>query len=156
LEPLLKSVVETLPSVTVAFGHEFVEFTADRDGVTSEIRTSAGERRTIRSKYLAGCDGAASAVRRQLGFRLEGEPNLMAMRQALFRCDELFDDASVPRGRHYHRIDPQWTFMIVQDSRKHFTIHAVVEKDEDVPPLFEKIVGRPVKYEMLHIGKWTQ
>ena len=46
--------------------------------------------------------------------------------------------------------------MIVQDSRKHFTIHAVVEKDEDMAVLFEKIVGTPVKYEMVHCAKWTQ
>jgi hypothetical protein len=37
-----------------------------------------------------------------------------------------------PRARHYHRIDNRWTLMIVQDSRKHFTLHAVVEKDEDM------------------------
>src|SRR5258707_15584981 len=46
--------------------------------------------------------------------------------------------------------------MIVQDSRKHFTIHAVVEKDEDMAVQFEKLVGTPVKYQMVHCAKWTQ
>jgi hypothetical protein len=46
--------------------------------------------------------------------------------------------------------------MIVQDSRKHFTLHAVVEKDEDMATLFEAIVGTPVKYEMVHCAKWVQ
>jgi hypothetical protein len=72
------------------------------------------------------------------------------MRQALFHCPELYDKVRAPRARHYHRIDDHWTLMIVQDSRKHFTLHAVVEKDEDMARLFEAIVGTPVKYEMVH------
>jgi hypothetical protein len=46
--------------------------------------------------------------------------------------------------------------MIVQDSRQHFTLHAVVDKDEDMAALFEAIVGTPVKYEMVHCAKWVQ
>jgi FAD binding domain len=87
---------------------------------------------------------------------MEGEANIREMRQALFHCPELYDKVPAPRGRHYHRIDDHWTILIVQDSRKHFTIHAIVEKDEDMAVLFEKIVGTPVKYEMLHCAKWMQ
>ena len=105
---------------------------------------------------MVGCDGGSSAVRKQLGYRMEGEPNILEMRQALFHCPELYDKVRAPRARHYHRIDDHWTLMIVQDSRKHFTIHAVVDKDEDMKVLFEKIVGTPVKYEMVHCAKWTQ
>jgi hypothetical protein len=46
--------------------------------------------------------------------------------------------------------------MIVQDSRKHFTLHAVVEKDEDMATLFETMVGTPVTYKMLYCAKWVQ
>ena len=46
--------------------------------------------------------------------------------------------------------------MIVQDSRQHFTLHAVVDNDEDMAALFEAIVGTPVKYEMVHCAKWVQ
>ena len=67
----------------------------DGGGVASRIRTAGGETFEIRSHYLVGCDGGASAVRKQLGYRMEGEPNLMEMRQALFRCDELFDRVSI-------------------------------------------------------------
>ena len=105
---------------------------------------------------MVGCDGGSSAVRKQLGYKMEGEPNILEMRQALFHCPELYDKVRAPRARHYHRIDDHWTLMIVQDSRKHFTIHAVVEKDEDMAVQFEKLVGTPVKYEMVHCAKWTQ
>src|SRR5262249_47501553 len=55
-----------------------------------------------------------------------------------------------------YRIDDHWTLLIVQDSRKHFTIHAIVERDEDMARLFEATVGTPIRYEMVHCAKWTQ
>lgn len=33
-----------------------------------------GREETIKAKYVIGCDGAHSWVRRELGFKLEGEP----------------------------------------------------------------------------------
>ena len=155
LEPLLKSAAEAIPNVRVRYGVEFVSFAQDGDHVRSEVETASGERFTITCEYIVGCDGGSSAVRRQLGFELEGE-SIMPMRQALFRCDDLFDRVTVPRGRHYYRVDTQWTFLIVQDSRRHFTLHSIVDRDSDMPTMFEKIVGIPVDYETLHVGRWTQ
>ncbi len=156
LEPLLKSVVEGMANVAVKFGHEFMSCTQDARGVSAQIRKTNGETVTIRSQYIVGCDGGSSTVRKQLGFKMEGEPHLLEMRQALFHCPELYDKVRAPRARHYHRIDDHWTLMIVQDSRQHFTLHAVVKKDEDMATLFEKIVGTPVQYEMVHCAKWVQ
>ncbi|KOS36742.1 hypothetical protein ACN38_g12495 [Penicillium nordicum] len=52
-----------------------VEIDEDGDAefpVLAEIETE-GQRRTVRSKYLVGADGAHSAVRRSFGLKLEGE-----------------------------------------------------------------------------------
>ncbi len=156
LEPLLKSVAESIPNLDVRFGHEFVSFAQDAGGVTAEVRKTNGEAISIRAQYLVGCDGGSSPVRRQLGFRMEGEPHLREMRQALFHCPDLYKATKAPPARHYHRIDNHWTLFIVQDSREHFTIHAIVDSDEDMARLFEKTVGAPVKYEMLHCARWVQ
>jgi 2-polyprenyl-6-methoxyphenol hydroxylase-like FAD-dependent oxidoreductase len=156
LEPLLKSVVEQIPDVAVKFGHELESFTEQPDGVIAQVRKADGETVAIRARYLVGCDGGSSTVRKQLGFKMEGEPHILEMRQAMFHCPDLYDHVRAPRARHYNRIDDHWTLMIVQDSRQHFTLHAVVEKDEDMATLFEQIVGTPVRYEMVHCAKWVQ
>jgi 2-polyprenyl-6-methoxyphenol hydroxylase-like FAD-dependent oxidoreductase len=156
LEPLLKSVVEREPHVAVKFGHALESLTQAADGVTAQVRKSNGETLSITAEYMVGCDGGSSTVRKQLDFKMDGEPHLREMRQALFHCPELYDKGRAPRARHYNRIDDHWTLMIVQDSRQHFTIHAIVDKDEDMATLFEKIVGTPVRYEMLHCAKWVQ
>ncbi|KAB1660205.1 3-hydroxybenzoate 4-monooxygenase [Pseudoclavibacter chungangensis] len=62
------------------YGIEFVGLEVT-DGaeypVAVEVRSTAGERagtsRTVRARYVVGCDGAASGVRRAIGGRLEGE-----------------------------------------------------------------------------------
>ena len=156
LEPLLKSVAEQIPNVAVKFGHELISFTEESDGVAAQVRKTNGETVTIRARYLVGCDGGSSVVRKQLGFGMAGEPHLREMRQALFYCPELYDKVRAPRARHYHRIDDHWTLMIVQDSRQHFTLHAIVESDEDMAALFGAMVGTPVQYEMVHCARWVQ
>jgi 2-polyprenyl-6-methoxyphenol hydroxylase-like FAD-dependent oxidoreductase len=150
LEPLLRSLAEQLPGVRVRFGEELLDFTQDSTGVTA--RTTE---RTITADYLVGCDGGNSTVRSQLGIELRGE-SLLELRQALFRCDDLFERIPIGKGRHYHVADDQHSFLIVQDDTKHFSLHARVERDEDMPALFESIVGMPISYETLYVGKWTQ
>lgn len=156
LEPLLKSVAERIAGVTVKFGHELSAFAQDAGGVSAQVQTAAGERIAVRSRYMVGCDGGSSIVRKQLGFKMDGEPHLLEMRQALFHCPELYDKVRAPRARHYNRIDDHWTLMIVQDSRVDFTLHAVVDTDEDMAGLFAEMVGTPVRFEMLHCAKWVQ
>lgn len=160
LEPLLKSIAETLPSVAVRYGCQLESFMQDAGGVTARVRNIDGSSDTIRAAYLAGCDGGSSTVRKQLGIDLRGEYNILELRQALYRCDELFDRIPIGngpgKGRHYHVADAKATFLIMQDSTRHFTLHAVVERDEDMNAMFEQTVAIPVRYEMLACNPWRQ
>ena len=159
LEPLLKSIAELLPTVTVRYGCEFLAFEQNASSVKTKIK-SKDQTFEIQSQYLVGCDGGGSAVRQQLGIELRGDGNLLKFRQALYRCDELFDrmpiDGGPGHGRHYHVADDKATFLIMQDSTKHWTLHATLDRDEDMARQFEITVGVPVKYEMLYVGEWKQ
>jgi 2-polyprenyl-6-methoxyphenol hydroxylase-like FAD-dependent oxidoreductase len=160
LEPLLKSVAETFPSVTVRFGCEFVSLEQDGAGVTAHVRNGDGSAQSIRTTYLVGCDGGASPVRRELGIELAGEGNLLELRQALYHCDELVDRLSIGngpgRGRHYHVADNKATFLIMQDSTRHWTLHSVVDTDDEMDAAFQRIIGLPIKYERLSCAPWRQ
>jgi 2-polyprenyl-6-methoxyphenol hydroxylase-like FAD-dependent oxidoreductase len=160
LEPLLRSVAERIPSVTVRYGCEFLSLRQDGDGVTARVQTADGGSQDIRAAYLVGCDGGGSAVRRELDIALSGEGNLLALQQALYRCDELFDRLPIGngpgKGRHYHVADDKATFLIMQDSTKHWTLHSVVDTNQEMKVAFERTVGVPVKYEMLSCAPWRQ
>jgi 2-polyprenyl-6-methoxyphenol hydroxylase-like FAD-dependent oxidoreductase len=159
LEPLLKSVAEALPTVTVRFGCEFLSLRQDDKGVIARVRTAAGFEE-MRCAYLVGCDGGGSPVRKELGIALAGEANLLGLRQALYRCDELFDRLPIGNGpghgRHYHVADDKATFLIMQDSTRHWTLHSTVDTDEEMNRTLERVVGVPVKYEMLSCAPWRQ
>jgi hypothetical protein len=59
-------------------------------------------------------------------------------------------------GRHYHVADDKATFLIMQDSTKHWTLHSVLDSDAAMQTEFERTVGVPVKYEMLSCAPWRQ
>jgi 2-polyprenyl-6-methoxyphenol hydroxylase-like FAD-dependent oxidoreductase len=155
LEPLLKSVAEKLPTVTVRYGTEFQDFTETPDRVTARVR-GGGTTSEIAALYVAGCDGGASPIRKQLGIGLKGEGNLLELRQALYRCDDLYERIPIGKGRHYHVADAQHTFLILQDSTRHFTLHAVVEKDSDMVAQFANTIAMPLPFEMINCGVWRQ
>jgi 2-polyprenyl-6-methoxyphenol hydroxylase-like FAD-dependent oxidoreductase len=155
LEPLLKSIAVTLPTVDVRYGCEFISFTQGDGAVRAQVKCG-GATSELSADYLVGCDGGSSNVRRQLGIKLQGEANLLQLRQALYRCDDLFERIPIGKGRHYHVADAHNSFLIVQDSTRHFTLHAVVDSDDEMKTMFEQAVAMPVKYEMLSCQPWRQ
>ena len=67
---------QELPSVRVMYGTEFEDFSQDAAGVTTTVRTAGGTE-TIRSRYMVGCDGGSSRVRKALNIHLRGEGDIM-------------------------------------------------------------------------------
>jgi 2-polyprenyl-6-methoxyphenol hydroxylase-like FAD-dependent oxidoreductase len=156
LEPILKSVAEALPSVTVRFGCELVGFAEDELGVTATIRRADGTCESIRAQYLVGCDGGGSFVRKQLGIALQGDANIRQLYQALFRCDDLYERIPIGKGRHYHFADARYSQIVVQDSCRHFTLHTMADRPEAVPDIFRELVGFPIEFETQYVGPWRQ
>jgi 2-polyprenyl-6-methoxyphenol hydroxylase-like FAD-dependent oxidoreductase len=79
--------------VEIQRGHGVEGFEASTDEIT--VRT--GERR-VRARFLVGCDGGRSTVRKQGGFELVGtEPEFTGYSVQV----ELADPSRLPLGRHY-------------------------------------------------------
>ena len=139
LEPLLKSIAETLPSVTVRYGCELVSFAQDRTRSRRRSRPATARRPTMRAAYMVGCDGGNSLVRRQLDIKLQrrsqhpaASAGALLLRRSLRAHSDRQGASLSRRGR------PKGRFLIVQDSTRHFTLHSVVDKDEDMATMFER------------------
>ena len=156
LEPLLKSIAEELPSVAVRYGHELISFTDNGEQVTGQVKRSDGTTVAITADYLVGCDGGASGVRKQLDIKLQGDGNIGQFRQALYRIDELYERIPIGKGRHYHVADAHSSFLITQDSTKHFTLHSILDSDAEMDAMLEKVLAMPLKYERLSCAPWKQ
>ncbi|MGW6619695.1 FAD-dependent monooxygenase [Nocardia sp. NPDC055002] len=69
-ERILRQHLESL-GTRVERGVRLVGFTQDEDGVAAVLAGPEGEH-TVRARYLVGCDGAHSTVRKTLGLTFEG------------------------------------------------------------------------------------
>src|SRR3989475_9823271 len=109
LEPLLKSVAQALPGVTVRYGCEFLSLEQDATGVTAQVRNGAGPVASLRAAYLVGCDDGACRLRQDRGIGLRGEGNPPPLRQGPYFRDGLYARLPIgnaPReGGHYQGAD---------------------------------------------------
>lgn len=72
-DPMLRDHLRTQPHVRLEYGWRLDAFEQRPDGVVAQVTELSGGRRiTVRSRYLAACDGAKSTVRRALGIEFEG------------------------------------------------------------------------------------
>lgn len=73
LERALREELRRQTSVTLLLGHVLEGFRQHVDGVSLTVRDRrTGSRRVVDAKFLLGCDGGRSLVRRELGIRLRG------------------------------------------------------------------------------------
>ena len=139
------------------YGCEFVSLSQDADNVTATVQTN-GESHQIQRSTSSGAMAARAWCASSWGFSCAGEGDLLRLYQALYYSPTLYDripiDGGPGRGRHYHIADGQSTFLIMQDSTKHWTLHANVESPEQMAAQFERAIGVPVPYEMLYVGAW--
>jgi 2-polyprenyl-6-methoxyphenol hydroxylase-like FAD-dependent oxidoreductase len=152
LEPVLRGVAESLPSVTVRYSCEVTSLEQDDTGVTAVLST-AGEIDVLRAHYLVGCDGGASPVRRALGCKLEGQGDIARLRQVFFRSNELIERISrASQARHFYIADEDprmiGTAIVVQSDQRHFTLHTSLPEDTDFVPVIQRAVGIPVDVEV--------
>lgn len=70
LEAHLREALDAYPNVTVALGTAFEGLEQDDEAVTVTLRSEGGELQ-VRARYVVGCDGARSAVRKALGIALD-------------------------------------------------------------------------------------
>jgi len=62
---------------TIEQGVTLIDFTQDADGVRARLAGADGAERQIACRYLVGCDGAHSTVRKGLGIEYEGDAYAM-------------------------------------------------------------------------------
>lgn len=70
-EQIVRDRITELPSVTQLLGVELLDLQQDDDGVEIHLRGDDGSSHAARARYLIGCDGASSTVRRLLGIPVE-------------------------------------------------------------------------------------
>jgi len=154
LEPMLKEVAEATPNVTVRFGCALASFMQDAEGVDVHLERIDGTGERSRASYLVGCDGATSLVRKSLGIALQGKGNLRSLRQVTFRSETLYERLPHGQGRHYYFADDGGGAIVVQGSRKEFTMNVALPEDADLERAVRDRVGFDFDFHITATTSW--
>ncbi|MEU1103630.1 rifampin monooxygenase [Streptomyces tibetensis] len=129
-------------------GCELVGLSQDDDGVTAEL--ADGTR--LRSRYLVGCDGGRSTVRKLLGVGFPGEPSmvetLLGEMEVAASPEELATVMAEVRKTHF-----RFGAMPIRDGVHRVIVPAEgVAEDRSVPPTFEEFRQQLHKFAGTDLG----
>ncbi|MEO7690306.1 MAG: FAD-dependent monooxygenase [Sphingomonas sp.] len=155
IEPLLRNVAEhETPNTAVRYGLELLGIGQDDSGVTVKAQRTdgSGEAESFRARYLVGCDGGRSTVRKQLGIRLTGVSAPTDLRQVIFKSKDLYERMAAPKGRHYSFLSGG--ALVAQGCRTEFTFHTPLPADTDFEKVLRDLIGFDCEIRIEHVLTW--
>lgn len=156
VEPVLHRHASAQPGVEIANGWRVSTFAQDDAGVTvradraipaepsaEPVATGHGSAaRTVRARYLVGCDGPRSVVRRTLGIEMQGESRFDRawmgglMLAIYFRAPKLYALMNRPTAWMYFTINPDRRSVLISvNGRDTFVVNAQLKPGEEDQPL---------------------
>jgi 3-(3-hydroxy-phenyl)propionate hydroxylase len=150
--------LRAFPDVLVSLGTRVTAFSQDSDGVEVAI-SSASEDRTLRGRYLIGCDGGRSLVRKTLGIEFEGytHPERFVVVTTPFDFEEhgyCFRNylSGVGDWANLFKVsgdDGRGLWRCVFPTRVGETDEEALS-DQSVEAHLQRILRQPAKYELVH------
>lgn len=165
LEPILLEHAAAQPGVTLLNRTRLTRFAQEDehvDAVVLDLDTQ--QERSIRARYLVGCDGGSSTVRKAIGAKLEGTPVIQRVQSTYIRAPQL--KAMLP-GKDawcYYAVNPRRCGTVFAiDGQATWLVHNHLNPDE---PEFDSIdrdwsirqilgVGKEFPYEVISKEDWV-
>jgi 3-(3-hydroxy-phenyl)propionate hydroxylase len=153
LEAVLRQGLQRFPHVELRLGYEVVSFTQDADFVTAQLKERrTGRIRDVRARYVLGCDGAHSAVRRQMGVAMEGtsyEEPWIAISGTMPSTEPVFT---------YYVCDPERPGFVTRSVDNEVRMDLLVKENErteriEQPDFIEKLLAQYVDPKQVKIQR---
>ena len=161
--------LHTRPNITLRFGWQMESYEQDDTGVTLTARSQLGEAETWRAKYLVGCDGGRSDVRKALGISFRGEAGMEQRHfggrwfSSYIRAPELYEKYLGHRKAwQYWAVNPEIrSTMIAVDGREEFLFRTQATTpdgppdDKVVADHFRRCTGAEIGVEIIGHAPWN-
>ena len=165
LEPILLEHTAALPGVTLLNRTQVTSFTQHDGGVEAvALDLDTGQERRIKARYMVGCDGGSSTVRKQIGAKLEGTPVIQRVQSTYIRAPQLAALISGKPAWCYYSVNPRrcGTMFTIDDGQT-WLVHNHLNPDE---PEFDSVdrdwsirqiigVGDDFEYEVISKEDWV-
>ena len=165
-EPVIKEHLEaTSKTVKMFWGRQVTSLEQDEDGVTIKtIKTASNEgegEMIFRAKYLIGCDGGSSFIRKQLGIHTFGHFVVARACSITFRSPEFLEHSrkTGTAGFSFITNDKITCLMVLLNTRGEYAMHAFAPPntaDEELEKyvknadeLIKKVIGKNIAYTLV-------
>jgi 2-polyprenyl-6-methoxyphenol hydroxylase-like FAD-dependent oxidoreductase len=167
LEPVLFDHLSGMPGARILSETMLVDFKQRRDGVIALAQeTDTANEIEISCKFLVGCDGGRSLVRRKIGATLSGDAVLQHVQSSYIRAPDLLGMLKARGGTpawgsfslnprqsgNVYAIDGKQTWLVHVYLAKGETDFEAVERDSAIRTVLG--VGQDFDYELLSKEDW--
>ena len=172
VEPVLLEAARKNAACRVHFSARVTEFAQDGDSVTATVELAAtperdAETRKLKARYLIGCDGPRSFVRKSLGVRYEGvsgeRREFMGgqMDAVYFYAPDIYTvSPHAPAWQYWTFSARQRALIIAVDGKGHFIMNVQMREDElpdddSVRRRISEAIGADIPFELKSGSTWT-
>ncbi|NCT98512.1 MAG: FAD-dependent oxidoreductase [Comamonadaceae bacterium] len=165
LEPILLEHAAALPNVTLLNRTRVDGFEQDADGVTATlVGLDGGTPRRVRARFLVGCDGGSSGVRKAIGARFEGTAVIQRVQSTYIRAKDLLSRLPGKPAWCYYSVNPRRcgtafaidgreTWLVHNHLNPHETEFDSVDRDQSIRHILG--VGDDFQYEVISKEDWV-
>ena len=166
LEPVLFAHLSAMPSARIFNGTTLVDFTQGAEGVTA-FATANGKEIEISCKFLIGCDGGRSLVRKKIGATLSGDVALQHVQSSYIRAPKLLgmllEQGGTPAWASFALNARQPGNVYAIDGKQNWLVHVYLKPgitdfeavDRDAAIRTVLGVDRDFEYELLSKEDWV-
>jgi 2-polyprenyl-6-methoxyphenol hydroxylase-like FAD-dependent oxidoreductase len=132
MEPILFDHAAQMPNVTIVERASLTDFEQRDDGVVASVKDlESGTVSLIECRYLVGCDGGRSLVRKKIGAGFQGDPVVQRAQSSFIRAPDLIHLQRVERAWATFSLNPKRSGNVYAiDGRERWVIHNYLREEE--------------------------
>lgn len=163
-DPIIADAVRKYLCVTMRYHTRLTSFREEGAGVVAQLTDDkTGKSEEIRARFLVGCDGIGSTVRKQLGFEMHGTGMINHSFNVMFKAPELWAHHDKGKAGRYVIVGEEgaWASLTPADGKElwRLMIHGDLDTDpESVNPEQElrRAIGAGTPFEIVKFGHWIR
>jgi 2-polyprenyl-6-methoxyphenol hydroxylase-like FAD-dependent oxidoreductase len=131
LEPILFQRAAATDGITIFNETIYSGFKEDQSGVTAFATSSSGYGQQFRARFLVGCDGGSSVVRKEIGATFKGDPVVQRVQSTYIEAPDLLGKMAAGPAWAMFSLNPRRSGNVYAiDGKRRWLVHNYLKPDE--------------------------